>query len=192
MKLASTREVFSHWDKCRGMRPAPDRDDIEPGAIRRALGDVFMLDIESGCGHPFRLAGTRLCALLGRELKANAFFPLWADVGPIRDLVNTLSNDANGAVARVTGRNADGGILGLEMLLLPLGHRGRMPARLLGSLAPVEIPWWLNARPLTGLRLETLRFVGGASDTSEAPRLMAGVPRPLQRPTLVVYEGGRR
>ena len=79
MKLASTRDVFSHWDTCRGLRQAPDREDIEPGAIRRALGDVFMLDLEPGFGHPFRLAGTRLCALFGRELKATAFFPLWCN-----------------------------------------------------------------------------------------------------------------
>jgi hypothetical protein len=191
MKLASTRDVFSHWDKCRGVRQAPAREDIEPGAIRRALGDVFMLDLDAGYGHPFRLAGTRICALFGRELKATGFFPLWSDVEPIRDLVKTLTDDASGAVARVTGRNADGDILGLELLLLPLAHRGRLPARLLGSLAPMDMPWWLNAKPLTGLRLETLRFVGGACDAYAAPRLTTGLPRPPQRPTLVVYEGGR-
>jgi hypothetical protein len=190
MKLASTRDVFAYWDRCRGSRIAPDRDDIEPGAIRRALGDVFMLDLEPGCGHPFRLAGTRICAAFGRELKGTPFFPLWSDVGPIHDLVKTLTADRNGAVARVTGRNADGGVVGMEMLLLPLGHRGRVPARLLGSLAANEIPWWLNARPLTGLRLESLRFVGGMNEAAEAPRLTSGAA-PLRRPTFVVYEGGR-
>jgi hypothetical protein len=169
----------------------PSREDIEPGAIRRALGDVFMLDLEPGCGHPFRLAGTRMCALFGRELKDAAFFPLWSDVEPIRDLVTTLTNDISGVVAHVTGRNADSDIVGLEMLLLPLGHRGSEPARLLGSLAPLEMPWWLSAKPLTGLRLETLRFVGGASDIFTAPRLTAGASRAPRRPSFVVYEGGR-
>jgi hypothetical protein len=190
MKLASTRDVFAYWDRCRGSRIAPDREDIEPGAIRRALGDVFMLDVEPGYGHPFRLAGTRICAALGRELKGTPFFPLWSDVGPIRDLVKTLAAEASGAVAHVTGRNAEGGTVGMEMLLLPLAHRGRIPARLLGSLAPNEMPWWLNARPLTGLRLESLRFVGGPNNLVEAPRLTPGAT-PLRRPTFVVYEGGR-
>ncbi len=191
MKLASTRDVFSHWDKCRGIRQLPSREEIQPGAIRRALGDVFMLDLEPGYGHPFRLAGTRMCGLFGRELKATAFFPLWSDVGPIRDLVTTLTNDISGVVAHVTGRNAENDIVGLEMLLLPLAHRGREPARLLGSLAPLEMPWWLSTKPLTGLRLETLRFVGGASDVFAAPRLTVGAARPPQRPNFVVYEGGR-
>jgi hypothetical protein len=192
MKLASTRNVYSHWDKCRGVRQMPERADINPGAIRRALGDVFMLDIDAGYGHPFRLAGTRICALFGRELKATGFFPLWADVEPIRDLVRILIDDTSGVVARVTGHTFEGDVLGLEMLLLPLAHRDRHPGRLLGVLAPTDMPWWLNARPLTGLRLETLRFIGGESDAYEAPRFTTGLPRPLQRPQFVVYEGGRR
>jgi hypothetical protein len=190
MKLAASRDIYDHWDRCRGARIAPDRDDIEPGAIRRALGDVFMLDLEPGCGHPFRLAGTRICAAFGRELKGNPFLPLWSDVGPIHDLLKTLTAEANGAVARVTGRNIDGSVLGMEMVLLPLAHRGRVPARLLGSLAPCEMPWWLNAKPLTGLRLESLRFVGGARGDTDAPRLTPGTPLP-RRPTFVVYDGGR-
>jgi hypothetical protein len=52
------------------------------------------------------------------------------------------------------------------------------------------LPWWLGAKPLTGLRLESLRFVGGAGNAADAPRLTPGTPS-LQRPTFVVYEGGR-
>lgn len=186
MKLASTRAVFTYWDACRRGRAAPAREDIEPGPIRHALGDTFMLDLEAGCGHPFRLAGTRVCAIFGRELKGTPFFPLWADPGPIRDLVTTLAQDTTGTVARVTGRNTEGDLLGLEMLLLPLAASGRMPARLLGVLAPLTQPWWLAARPLTGLRLESLRFVGGAADRPQAPLFVAAA-----RSLLVVHDGGR-
>lgn len=185
MKLASTRAVFAYWDACRCGRAAPERENIEPGPIRHALGDTFMLDLEAGCGHPFRLAGTRVCAIFGRELKGTPFFPLWTDPGPIRDLLTTLAQDTTGAVARVIGRNTEGDLLGLEMLLLPLAASGRTPARILGVLAPLTQPWWLAARPLTGLRLESLRFVGGAADSPRAPRFIAA------RPLLVVHDGGR-
>lgn len=192
MKLASSKDLFAYWDRCRGDRLAPDRDDIEPGAIRRVLGDVFMLDLEPGCGHPFRLAGTRICAAFGRELKGTGFFPLWSDVGPIRDLVATVTDDTIGAVASVTGKNTEGGIVALEMVLLPLGHRGIVPARLLGSLAPIDMPWWLGNRPLTGLTLQALRFVGPVVDVVAAPRFVAPpAPPPAQRTPFVVYQGGR-
>lgn len=191
MKLATTRDVFAYWDELRDQRAAPDRDDIAPAAITRALGDVFMLDLEPGFGHPFCLAGTRLCAAFGRELRGSGFFLLWADLAPIRDLMDTLEEEMSGVVARVTGRNLEGQTLAFEMLLLPLGHRGRMPGRMLGSLAPLEHPYWLGARPVAALRLESLRFLGPRVDTFAAPRFTAPPPA-ATRPSLIVHQGGRQ
>jgi hypothetical protein len=199
MKLATSRDLFAYWDGLRGRRIAPERGDLAPSAIARALGralgDVFMLDLEPGFGHPFRLAGTRLCAAFGRELRGSGFFLLWADVAPIRELMDTLEHEVSGAVAHVTGKNVEGQTLAFEMLLLPLGHRGRMPGRMLGSLAPLEYPYWLGARPLAALRLESLRFLGPRVDLVPAPRFAAAPPvaaPPATRPFLVVHQGGRQ
>ena len=46
MKQASSRELFGYWTAKRGSRPAPERGEIEPSAIRRALGDVFILEFD--------------------------------------------------------------------------------------------------------------------------------------------------
>ena len=43
MKHASTQAVFKYWNRQRANRPAPERGDIDPGEIRHALGDTFML-----------------------------------------------------------------------------------------------------------------------------------------------------
>ena len=61
------------------MGPAqrPERTDIEPGAIRAVLADAFILALDRGAGHPIRLAGTRMCALFGREIKGKSFLDLW-------------------------------------------------------------------------------------------------------------------
>ena len=69
MKHAATRALYAYWDRCRGDRAAPDRADIEPGAIRHVLGDTFIVTFDAKAGHPFRLAGTRICALFGGELE---------------------------------------------------------------------------------------------------------------------------
>ena len=79
MKHPSTRELFDYWNNRRGSRPAPERSEIEPGAIRRVLADTFILGIDPGSGHPFRIAGTRVCAIFGRELKGMAFTDLWRE-----------------------------------------------------------------------------------------------------------------
>ena len=69
MKHAASRELYAYWQEKRGARPAPERTDIEPGAIRAVLADAFILALDRGAGHPIRLAGTRMCALFGREIK---------------------------------------------------------------------------------------------------------------------------
>jgi len=61
MKHAASRELYAYWEERRGQRPAPERADIEPGAIRAALSDTFILELDAGDGHSFRLAGTRVC-----------------------------------------------------------------------------------------------------------------------------------
>src|SRR6185437_10497068 len=73
MKHSSTRAVFEYWNKRRGMRPAPDRSEIEPSEIRLALGDTFMLAADFVDQLRFRLAGTRVCALFCREIKGEVF-----------------------------------------------------------------------------------------------------------------------
>ena len=77
MKHPSNRDLFGYWNERRGARLAPERADIEPSAIRQILGDTFVLEVDSRASHPFRIAGTRLCALFGRELKGESFVRLW-------------------------------------------------------------------------------------------------------------------
>src|SRR6188474_1899724 len=72
MKHPSNRELFDYWNERRGERLAPERADIEPSAIRHILGDTFVLEVSGIESHLFRIAGTRLCALFGRELKSES------------------------------------------------------------------------------------------------------------------------
>ena len=73
MKHAASRELYTYWQALRGRRPAPQRAEIEPGAIRHVLSEAFIVALDRGAGYPFRLAGTRVCALFGRELKGESF-----------------------------------------------------------------------------------------------------------------------
>jgi hypothetical protein len=68
VKHTSTRVVFEYWNRQRGQRSAPTRSEIDPAAIRHILGDTFMLAADVIDGIRFRLAGTRVCTLFGREI----------------------------------------------------------------------------------------------------------------------------
>ncbi len=192
MRHPSIRELFDYWSERRGRRPAPDRSDIEPGAIRRALPDTFIFTVDKDGGHPFRIAGTRVCALFGRELKGEAFLKLWAadSRDTMRELVAIVSQESVGLVAGASGRSADGDVLDLELLALPLGHAGRPDARVLGALAPAEVPYWIGVSALGHLALDTLRYVGPTLMPKAAPRMVPPLAQGRLRRGLVVYDGG--
>ena len=193
MKLSTTRELYDYWDRSRGDRLAPDRDDIEPGAIRACLGNTFIVAFDPDGDHPFRLAGTAICALFGRELKGSRFLDLWSPDSrdAVIQLAGTICEETAGAVAGVTGTNADGETVVLEMMVLPLGCRDRTPERLLGSLAPTTTPYWLGTRPIETLSIGDLRYVGPAIDSVAPPRFSSGQDNPLTGCGFTVYQGGR-
>jgi hypothetical protein len=192
MKHAASRELYAYWDERRGSRPAPERAEIDPGAIRHVLSDAFILGIDRGGGHPFRLAGTRICALFGRELKNDPFIGLWAAASQptVTDLIAILDEEQVGTVAGVTAHNADGEPVDLELLLLPLSSPRPSLARAVGILAPLEVPKWLGSSPIGALHLGPRRHLGAALEVRFLPRFMSARPAPRRQP-FVVHDGGR-
>jgi PAS domain len=105
------------------------------------------------------------------------------------DVTTIVCDESIGMVAGAIGWTAEGFSIDLELLLLPLRHGGRTHTRLIGSLAPLRVPAWLGATPVTTLALSAHRFLG------ERPERPVPLARPLPmsrlRHGLVVYDGGR-
>jgi hypothetical protein len=188
MKTAPTRKMYAYWNERRGSRLAPERGDIEPGAIREILGDSFIVSFDSDADHPFRLAGTRVCALFGHELKGKPFVQFWdlASRNTLRTLAAAVADEGGAVVAGVGARTAQGSHADLELLLLPLYHRGNLRLRLLGVLTPLAVPYWLGAEQVVSLTLGAVRHIGPAVQKLDAPRFA----KDTARPRLTVYEGG--
>ena len=193
MKHTSTRNLYAYWDERRGHRATPDRADIDPTAIPRVLGDTFLLGGDTPDEPVFRLAGTRVCALFCRELRGEAFFALFSRTGrqAIRNLFAVVTDEAVGSVAGLTGRIADRSEVELELLLLPLRHRGRTNTRILGVLAPIGAPYWLGVHPVTDIELGTIRHIGPLVESIEPAPLPIPLHAGRMRHGLVVYDGGR-
>lgn len=155
-----TWKLFQYWDRLRQGRPAPKRTDIEPADIKELLGDTFILERDGRGEATFRLAGTRLCAVYGRELKGFGFSSLWRD--PDRRLVSRLTNSVFMAKSVVSfefdGAAEDGRSAGFEAILLPLDGGLEYP-RCLGAVSPRTRPDWIGARPVTTATLGTVRVV---------------------------------
>jgi len=140
MKHPSSREFFAYWNEKRGEASAPDRSDIEPSALRDLLADVFVLAYDAPAGYPFRVAGTRVCALFGRDLKDTSFSALFSPEArhEIEEIVSAVAEDTLPAVAGVTAASPRGITTHLELLLLPFNARAHEPISLTGLLAPMD------------------------------------------------------
>lgn len=190
MKHATSRLLFGYWDKLRGDRPAPDRGDVEPGLIRHLLADTFILAAEPDHPPTFRLAGTRCSALFGRDLKDVAFRSLWSEVARegADELVAAVLSDGAGIVAGLRGETGGDGSLALEMLLLPLRHRGSARSRILGAMSPVSAPAWHGETTIDRLSTGSWRTIGVSRVPISAPK-----PRDQaaeRRAGFVVVNGG--
>jgi hypothetical protein len=184
MKHPSSREFFAYWDAKRGDARAPDRSEIEPGAVRELLGDIFVLSYDNDAGYPFRVAGTRVCALLGRDLKDMSFSALFAPDSrrEIEDVVNYVAEEMLPAIAGITARSDGGATAHLELLLLPFNNRAHAPVSLTGVLAPFEN----DLGTISDFKLTSWRYM-------HRPQRL--VPRALRKLAIargfMVYEGLR-
>lgn len=180
MKHEGTLELFSYWNRLRDGRPAPKRTEIEPADIRARLADTFILEKDVRGEAVFRLAGSRLCAVFGRELKGFSFAGLW----PYRDrevtgkLCNNTFVDKNVSVIEFTGASRDGRTNAFELVLLPL-EGGRDNPRVMGAVSPLEKPFWLGVDPIIEANVTSIQVV----DADREPSFLKNRP-PVPVPPL--------
>lgn len=154
MKKRSMIAIFSEWQRLAlsqgNALHAPRRELIEPRKLGRHLSDLFFLEEDENGDLLFRLAGTRVCALFGRELKATRFLSLWPERNrtALSELAKNIDSLMVPALSKNDGISLSGRSLTFEMLLAPLspGENGRI--NLLGSIAVIEEVTWAGADPL--------------------------------------------
>ncbi len=182
MKHPSSRDFFAYWDDKRGTARAPDRAAIDPADVRGLLGDIFVLACEAG--FPFRVAGTRVCALAGRDLKDQSFSALIEPESraEIEEIITIVADEMLGAIAGLTATRDDGTKAHLELLLLPFNARPHTPVSVTGVLAPFEV----ECAALPAFTLTSWRYL------HQPEKLLPRAIRKLQIARgLMVYEGLR-
>lgn len=187
MKHPASREFFGYWDDRRGSAAAPERSDLAPEGVRHLLGDIFVLGCNAAQDYPFRVAGTRVCALVGHDVKGIGFTALFRGTSraTVADLVAVVATETMPTVAGVAASGANGRAVPLELLLLPFSARWHGPLSLTGLLVPLDTAVPMQP-PLRDFTLTSWRHI--------APQPKPG-PRPLRAWSvmrgLTVYEGLR-
>ncbi len=190
MKHPVSRELHRYWTALRRHRAAPERADLDPAAIRGILADTFILETEpsEAAAFRFRLSGARLNALWLTDLKGCPLPSLFRpeDRDGIGRALRTVVDHQVPAVAGLRAAPAgESRAIHLELLLLPLKHRGRTHARMLGAAAPFAVPSWLGLVPVEGFELVSVRYL---DEETAAPAALASPGR--RRGHLVVHDGG--
>lgn len=160
MKQNGSINLFQYWNRLRNGRPAPKRTEIEPADIKSLLADTFILEKDTRGEAVFRLAGTRLCAVYGRELKGFSFPSLWrtSDQRLVAKLAHGVFQSKSVVVMAFEGHSRNGRSTSFELLLLPLDGGVESP-RSLGVISAVGRPFWLGADPVVDAVLESVRVV---------------------------------
>ncbi|WP_331374115.1 PAS domain-containing protein [Sinorhizobium chiapasense] len=201
MRNKTTIELFRYWNTLRGERDLPRRDEIEPQDICALLPSLFILERQPSGDIRFRLAGTHVCALFGRELRGQPFAALWpaGEANEAVRIADQVMTQRSLAALSACGLTAGGERLETELLLTPLGSPQGGSDRILGSLAPLSRPSWLHMTPIECLVAQGLQILdsgrGGRSDVAEAAHAAGAttrreeIGRKVQH--LRIFEGGR-
>jgi hypothetical protein len=158
-------ELFSYWNRLRGERAAPKRSEIEPMDIRLYLADTFILENHPRDAASFRLAGTRVCAIFGRELKNISFYSLFCaeDLKILKCLLLSCFNEKTASILSFEGTSRSKVSLDFECVLLPLDNDSNSE-RLFGAIIAKQKPFWLGADIIVNCRLTSLKVINPISD----------------------------
>lgn len=210
MKQDGSIALFQYWNGLRAGRPAPVHTEIEPAAIKAVLADTFILERRPRGNAAFRLAGTRVCGIYGRELRGVSFASLWdiEDKPQVEHIVGNVFSSGNVVAISFDGVTRGRRSTAFEMILLPLDNTAGQAPRCLGLVSSVDKPFWLGADAIVGGRIGSLGVIDPARTVFRANRAAIDVPAlspvelPLEdealRPAgarrvrhLVVLDGGR-
>lgn len=167
-------QMRAYWEGLRADRLVPQRAEVDPRGIERALEYAFILDrIAPGIGR-FRLAGMHLNDLMGMEVRGMPVSALFAPAG--RDQLTSALESvfADPAIAELS-LAADTGLgkpaLAARLVLLPLRSDAGDINRCLGALVSDGMigrtPRRFNLCESRLIAIRALRE--GASDPAAAP-----------------------
>jgi hypothetical protein len=160
MNLNGSIGLFHYWNRLRDGRPAPRRTEVEPADIKTLLADTFILEKDTRGEAVFRLAGTRLCATYGRELKGFSFPSLWRskDQRLVSRLIDGVFRQQSVVLITYSGLSRNRRSVEFELLALPLDG-GAENLRCLGVISPAEKPFWLGVDPIIDAQIDSVRII---------------------------------
>ena len=140
MRQTAARTILSYWQAIAPDEGAPAQASVAPRALKRFLPDIFLLERLDRAVFAFRMAGTRLCARYGRELRDHDFVRLWpaAQHGDILAALGRCLQDARPVTLEGAAATLDGKTVSFQILLMPLTDTEGRVTRLMGAMLTAD------------------------------------------------------
>jgi len=193
-----SRALFRHWEAIRGERSVPSRSDLDLRRITDIVPWLFILERNPvRQAYRWRLAGTGIGLLWGRELTGGEFLDEWRaherpGFGAILDRVVA---ELQPCIARAHAMSIDGDWVKLELLGVPIRTTASNQVQILGTVLPLENPKWLGHVPLDSLSLQNTKLIWTEPIPGAPPGLLPASPPSSLEPAntpFTVIQGGKR
>ena len=161
MKTQLALLLFQYWNRLRNGAPVPSRLSIEPSDIRDVLSYTFILQSSSSAGDMnFRLAGTSISNLFGRQFRQSPFRQLFHDRhhAVVSRLLRNCYQDHSLVLIGLEAVTRSGRMSNLEILLLPLQSETE-GNHILGCIVPHKKAFWHGLEPVLSLDLQSIRVL---------------------------------
>lgn len=186
MKSRACLNLFQYWNRLRQGGGVPTRAQIEPSDIRDELPQTMILEsARRDKEMSFRLAGTGISAMFGRELRGTQLRDLLPDVNAalLGRLLRNCSEQHDVILLGVEAFTRKSRTLEIEILLLPLQDEAE-GRRIFGAMAPLQTPFWLGVEAVETLRLQSIRVI----DPEREPLFLANRPEVAVAPSLAPHD----
>ncbi|MFN4143045.1 PAS domain-containing protein [Aestuariivirga sp.] len=186
-----SRMLFRFWEATRAERSAPHRHDLDLKQIRALVPYLFIAEQPEGTlDFRWRLAGTGICHLYGRELTGKPFLTGWDDfeAAVIHRFLGAVTGMHQPALLRLRLGTVRGQTLTAEMAAFPVLASDEVNTHVLGGLFPFADPSHDDPDGLATFELQSARLVW----TETIPPAIEGAnAAPPARPRFHVIAGGR-
>jgi hypothetical protein len=157
-----SRQLFRHWEMLRAERACPTREEFELTDLKPLLADMVIIDRDHlRNSFKFRLAGTRVCSLFGRNVTGTSVVEGWdsfeADV--ISRHLLTVVNQQQPAVIRMRLTTDRGQVVAAELVALPVQMRGSHRIQIIGAMFPFRAAQSLGHSSIAHRELVSARVV---------------------------------
>jgi hypothetical protein len=180
----NSRMLFHAFEKMRGERSAPAREDLDLKQIRKLVPSLFIAEHCASSGDfRWRLAGTAVSALMGHEVTGSAIAAGWdkCESNAIRRFLAGVSGTHQPGLLRMRFMTDRGQWIVAEMFAVPLMAADGLSTQVLGGLFTFPDPALKHYDAVTGREL----LPAGLSSGEPAAAL------PTENRRFRVINGGR-